>query len=394
MESVSPAAPATLQTADPAPPSPPSALAILADEYCQRHRKIENYLLIYFLVFALLRRARLEPGSRATRLSAQLAALLLVAAGIVGGPIALTAALNEWEVAPVGTWIAVGLIFGLMLVLLYRPLLFALDNFLCLHRAVSDEAGLRRLIAWERRFFRRRFAVPTALGLSFGLLAYLYSLGGSIEGSAGERPMAWGTVLIGFLLLYGVGEIIYSVVLLALESGVLRDCKYKVYPLSPLDSVALRRAIRGSSQLGLLVSLMATMFIVGFVALLQDRPIMVTQVGLFLVGLSYMATLAGVLLPRLAIKAIVQRQKEQALAPLQDRLEVLMPQLEQMNEEQYDKFKRIKEAHDTIRDATEEVLPLRVLGRLMGALVLPTLTFLASRFGESLIQGMLHQIRR
>ena len=30
-----------------------------------------------------------------------------------------------------------------------------------------DEAGLRRLIAWERRFFRRRFAVPTALGLSF-----------------------------------------------------------------------------------------------------------------------------------------------------------------------------------------------------------------------------------
>ena len=93
----------------------------------------------------------------------------------------------------------------------------------------------------QRRAPQRGALLAQRASLSFSMLG----MGGSIEGSAGERPMAWGTVLIGFLLLYGVGEIIYSVVLLALESGVLRDCKYKVYPLSPLDSVALRRAIRG-----------------------------------------------------------------------------------------------------------------------------------------------------
>lgn len=395
MESLPSAVPPTGSgpvAAEPPPASPPASLTELADAYCQRHRKVENYLLIYFLIFALLRRARLAPldkGPGPTRISVQLAALLLVAAGIVGAPVALTAMLDEWELAPVGTWAAVGLSFGLVVVLMYRPLLAALDNFLCLHRAVADEAGLRRLIAWERRFFHRRIAIPAAFGFSGGLLAYLYYL----ERYSGEKPMAWGTALVGFLLLYGVGEIIYSVVLLALESSVLRDCNYRVYKLSPLDSVALRRAIRGSSQLGLLVSLMATLFIVGFVALLEDRPVMVTQVGLFLVALSYLATLAGVLLPRLAIKSIVQRHKEAELAPLQERLDALTARLEAMSEEEFEKYKRIKEAHDTIRDATEEVLPLRVLGRLVGALVLPTLTFVASRFGESLLQGMMQRLR-
>lgn len=59
--------------------------------------------------------------------------------------------------------------------------------------------------------------------------------------------MAWGTALGGLMLLYG-GEVVRSVVLLALESHILRDCDYEVYRLSPLDSVALRRALGGSLQ--------------------------------------------------------------------------------------------------------------------------------------------------
>jgi hypothetical protein len=375
--------------AEPPPADPASIRSELAEQYCQRHRNIENYLLVYALAFGLLRRLRIDPVQGPRQGRGQLAAVLLVAMAMVGPALALTALLDEWAIAPIGTWLAVGVALGLLVVHMHSPLLRAIDSFLSLHRTTADEAGMRRLIAWEQRWFRRRVEAPLALLFSASLLFYLYY----IEEHYGERSMAWGTALIGFLLLYGVGEIIYSVMLLALESYVLRECNYDTYRLSPLDSVAMRRTIRGSSQLGLLVSVVATMFICGFVVLLGDRPIMVTQVGLLLLGLAYVATLAGVLLPRLAIKSIVQAQKEQALVPLQRRIEALAARVGELTDEQYTKLKRLKEAHDTIRDATEEVLPLRALGRLAGALILPTLTFVGSRFGETILQRLLHQIR-
>lgn len=276
------------------------------------------------------------------------------------------------------------------MVLLHAPLVRAIDNFLCLQRAIREPAGLLRLIAWDERWFRRAVAVPVALVFAVALLYSLYA----IDVQSGERPLAWGTLCVAFFLLYGVGETILSVMLLALESRVLRDCDYELYGPSPLDTVAVRRAIRGSSQLGFLVSLIATTFIVGFVALLEDRHTVVMQLGLFLVGLAYLATLAGVLLPRISINAVALRDKERRLLPLQHELSALAARMGDLTEAQYARYRRLKEVHDTIRDANEEVLPLRALGRLVGALVIPTLTFIASRFGETILQTLLHQGRR
>jgi hypothetical protein len=149
--------------------------------------------------------------------------------------------------------------------------------------------------------------------------------------------------------------------------------------------------MRGSTQLGFIVSLVATLFIVGFVVLLDNRPILVSQVALLGLGLAYVSTLAGLLLPRMAIKSIVQRQKERELAPLQDRINELLVDVRQLGEEQHKELNRLKETHDAILESSEEVLPLRAIGRLAGALILPTMTFLATRFGEAFLQGLLHR---
>lgn len=368
----------------------------LIAQYCARHRSVENFILIYYLLFGLLRRLGLDPVCGPRRWLGWVVGVLLVQMSLVGPPLALTGLIalvghehSAWPWETVGIWAAVGFCFGVLLLLMYGPMVSAIDTFLWLHRSIRDEQGLRRLIAWEGRWFRLRRAAPTAFLFGFAVLAYLHY----IEVVYRERPVAWGTALVGFMLLYGVGEVVYSVILLALESYILRDCDYEVYRLSPLDSVALRRAIGGSTQIGLLVSVVATLFIIGFVALLEDRPIMVSRVGQLLLGLAYLATLAGLLLPRLAIKAIVHKEKERELQPLQRRLDVLVAGVCEASEEKYKELKRLKETHDTIRDATEEVLPLRAIGRLMGALTLPTITFLASRFGEAFMQRMLHQLR-
>ena len=68
----------------------PDPVAQLAEQYCQRHRNVENYLLIYSLVFGLLRWLRLAPTAETRRWPAQLAAVLLVAAAVIGPPVLLT----------------------------------------------------------------------------------------------------------------------------------------------------------------------------------------------------------------------------------------------------------------------------------------------------------------
>lgn len=365
----------------------------LIAQYCARHRTVENFILIYYLLFGLLRRLGLDPIRGPRLWVGRVVGVLLVQLSFVGPPLGLTLLVEKsrgaWPWATMSIWAAVGFCFGVLLLVIYGPMVRAVDTFLWLHRSIREELGLRRLIAWESRWFQRRRSAPTALLFGVAVLAYLHY----IEVVYHERPMAWGTALVGFMLLYGVGEVVYSVILLALESYILRDCDYEVYRLSPLDSVAFRRAIGGSTQIGLLVSFVATLFIIGFVALLEDRPIMVSRVGQLLLGLAYLATLAGLLLPRLAIGAIVHKEKERELLPLQKRLDDLVARVTTGGEDHYKELKRIKEVHDTIRDATEEVLPLRAIGRLMGALTLPTLTFLASRFGEAFMQRMLHQLR-
>lgn len=374
-----------------------SVLDALIAQYCARHRTVENFILIYYLLFGLLRRLGLDPISGPRLWVGRVVGVLLVQLSFVGPPLALTLLVEKgprpgphpWPWETMSIWAAVGFCFGVLLLLMYGPMVRAVDTFLWLHRSIREELGLRRLIAWESRWFQRRRSAPTALLFGVAVLAYLHY----IEVVYHERPMAWGTALVGFMLLYGVGEVVYSVILLALESYILRDCDYEVYRLSPLDSVAFRRAIGGSTQIGLLVSFVATLFIIGFVALLEDRPIMVSRVGQLLLGLAYLATLAGLLLPRLAIQAIVHKEKERELRPLQKRLDDLVARVTTGGEDHFKELKRIKEVHDTIRDATEEVLPLRAIGRLMGALTLPTLTFLASRFGEAFMQRMLHQLR-
>ena len=136
---------------------------------------------------------------------------------------------------------------------------------------------------------------------------------------------------------------------------------------------------------------MFPLFIIGFVVLLEDRPIMVSRVGVLRLGLAYLSTMAGLLLPRLAIKYIVQKEKERDLIPLQRRIDQLVVRATTLDEDGFKELKRLKETHDTIRDSNEEVLPLRALGRLAGALILPTMTFLATRFGETFLQAMLRK---
>src|SRR5262245_22798669 len=103
----------------------------LVEKYCQRHRAIENYNLAYHLLFRLLGRLGFAPNARsAGSFWAGLVHLLLVMAGSLAAPLAVTAVLGEWAIAPIGIWIGVSFGLGLLMVLAYGPLVRATDTFL------------------------------------------------------------------------------------------------------------------------------------------------------------------------------------------------------------------------------------------------------------------------
>ena len=370
-----------LPVAAAAPPSDDVAAQI--ERYCAHHRAAENYIFFYRLVFGLLRRLRIDPLVGRGRVLSMLLLAILIA--IL--PVAVSTWLGEWSSNPIPEWCAVVIGFATLTIWAHGPLTHAIDAFLSLHRKIVDSDGIQRLLDFELRWFRLRRSVPFAALFSFGIHVYLYY----IEVYYQERPMTWGTATLTMLLLYQVGEIVYTVVLLGLESRLLPRCQYALYRPSPIDTVALRRSLRGTSGLVGLVSLVTTGIIVGFALLVEDRPIFLNRVGLLLLANAYLAAFAALLLPRLAIQSIVHIAKENQLRPLQGRLSELLENPVSMSEDQYKEFKRIKEVHDLLRDASEEVLPMRALGRLFGALLFPTMTFIVSRFGEHILLPMLRR---
>jgi hypothetical protein len=366
------------------PEARPDTLADLAEEYAERHKAMEEYIFAWFTTFNLMRWSGIDPLSWLGRLISILFVIIL----FLVVPLSVTAITGQWSIAPVRTWAVVAVVFGLLGVAIYEPFQRAIDTFLSLHRAMADEAGLRRLIAWDRRWNNIRTTVPAAGTFAAGLLVLLFL---SMQKPGVDIAMPAGTVVLGAMLLYQVCEITYTVFILGLESRILVAYDYELYRLSPIDSVALQQSIRGSNQIGVLVSLVATVFIIGFVILLPDPQLMIL-IGLILLGMAYLTTGFGVILPRLAMKRIVQLEKEREMVPLQRRLDYLSARLRELTEEEYEEMKRLKETHDIIRDSSEDVLPISTIGQLVSSLIVPTVALVAAVAGETFLGTLFERL--
>lgn len=369
-------------------PRPPETrsetLRILAEQYAERHKAMENYILAWFTTFGLLRQLGIDPLSWRGRLANVIFVVIL----FLGVPLVITAATGQWAVASIRIWAVVAVVFGVLGVAIYQPFQNAVDTFLSLHRAMADEPGLRRLIEWDQRWFNVRVTIPVAGAFALVMVVLLHFIRQRTPGVA----IPAGTIVVGAMLLHQVGEIMYTVFMLGIEAGMLGDYDYELYRLSPIDSVALQQSIDGSNRIALLVGLVATIFIIGFVILLPAQSSLIGQIALALLVMTYLATGFGVLLPRLAMKRIVQLEKAREMVPLQRRLDYLSAHLRELSDADYEEMKRLKEIHDIIRDSSENVLPISTIGQLVSSLILPTIAFMAAVAGEVVLSNVLERL--
>lgn len=345
-------------------------LRALGEQYAERNRAVDNYILAFFMTFGLLRRLGVDPLSRQGRVATG----LLWMTSLLGLPLIIAAVTGQWAVAEIQRWAVLAVSWGIGFMVVHRRYYDLIGDRVSLHRTMADESGLRRLIEWDRRWFNVRAMVAGGGAFVVATLVLLFS----IQQPRSMAPISAGTIVIAAILLYQMGEITFVNILLGPESRILVAYRYELYRLSPIDSVALQRSIRGYNGLALSNSLLATVSIIAFVILLPAHLSLAAQIALILLIMHYLSAAFRVLLPRLAIRQIIQAQKEREMAPLQRRLNDLSARLRELTEDEYEEMKRLKETHDQIRNSSENVLPMRAIGQILGALLLPTASFLAA----------------
>jgi len=105
-------------------------------------------------------------------------------------------------------------------------------------------------------------------------------------------------------------------------------------------------------------------------------------VVLSLLLLQYVSTIMGTLTPRLVLGRVIQATKDSEMEILQVRLNDLLPRLEELTEEEYERMQRLLEIQDAIRNSPENLLPLGAIAKTFGALLLSTLTVLATTLAQ------------
>ena len=137
-------------------------------------------------------------------------------------------------------------------------------------------------------------------------------------------PLPINAMVISSMMLYQIGEIMYSVSLLSVESYILRSYRYKLYRLSPIDSIPIKMSIQGSNRLALLVGLLATVFIISFTILLWTQVRLVAPVALALLLSGYLTIAFGIVYPRLTMRRIIQEAKWREMNLLQQQLDTFL----------------------------------------------------------------------
>lgn len=355
-------------------------LRALGEQYAHRTRDIRNYSLFWFTTSRLFRRLGVSRHGR-------LAAALLWMIFMLGLPLIITGVAGQWAVAEIQRWAVVAVTFGITGMVIDRLYYESAYDRVSLHRTIADESGLRRLMAWDRRWYSVRAMASAAGAFMVATLVLVFS----IQQPGSIAPISAGTIVVAAMLLYLVGENLYGIFIWSVESRILVGYKYELYRLSPIDSVAVQRSLRGYNGAALLASLLTTIFIIELIILLPAHSSLLVQIALVLLIITYLSVGLGVLLPRLAIRRIIQAQKEREMAPLQSRLNYLSARLRELTEDEYEEMKRLEETHDKIRNSSEDVLPIGAIGRIVGTLLLPTVTFVAAVAGQVDLSNLLER---
>ena len=356
----------------------------ITQQWIDQHCKLEKTILAWFIPFYILGRFHIEPQSRVGKLLIFIFYIFV----FLGLPLSVTAIFDEWVLAPIGSWTIIAIIFGLVVGTSYN-LYYGIGLNVCsISHTVVDNDAIQRQIIWDRRWFNLRIGGTVGALTSVIMLisvSYINRQGLSVVIPGGNL------LVIGFLS-YQIGELACNNLLMCFESQNFSGMKHELFRFNPLETHTLQQAIIGYNQFGLVTSLVITVFIASSAILLPSSAYLANPVWLILVMTVYAIIILAVILPRYFLQIIVQKTKQREILPIQQRLNNMFDQLMNLSEKEHSDMLRLENIQDLICKAPESCLPFSTIGRLFGALVLPTITFILAVLGEAYISSLLERV--
>jgi len=337
---------------------------------------------------------------------APLSAAAVVLAGLIGVGIRLalallaTAVAGAWAAIPWGRWAVVLAFFvafdagrpfvGPPVDVPSGPRVRRIvEDWTPLVPAIVRESDLRDLARFFRRWHRPLVGAALGVVVATSMLAAAWWLA---PVAMGDLPV--GTIVLLAWLLFDFGAtVIYQGVLVS-WAFMAREARYdhRLFWPSPADSPEVQNAMRRTTTQGSAAGLWVTVYLVMTVVLVSwDSPLVVPLgAGFILIG--YLATFGAALSGRGSVQRIVQRVRDQRLGGLRERIDSFGPRYTDLSPQESRQLGDLLFLHDKIRDAPATPTTTRTVMHTAVALIIPTILFLVTVFGEVYAERFLDTI--
>ena len=264
-----------------------------------------------------------------------------------------------------------------------------MESYTALAPTIARESDLRDLVGFTRRLYRA--PVVAAAGVA---VAAVMLLSGWLFAPTALGDLPAGSIVLLALLLYDFGTLpIWSNTLFNWAT-MARQARYDhhLFWPSPADSPEVRkamgRAIGQASTAGMWITffLVLTVVLVGW-----DSPLVLPlAVGFVVIG--YLSTFALAIRYPASVRKIVERSRQQRLQGLQRRIDTFGPRYTDLSAQESEQLRDLLFLHDRIRDAATSTNTTYAMVRTAAGLLIPTIAFVITVFGEVSAERILDAI--
>jgi len=150
--------------------------------------------------------------------------------------------------------------------------------------------------------------------------------------------------------------------------------------------------MRKTTEQGSAAGLYITLFLVMTVVLVGwDSPLVLPlAVGFVVIG--YLTTIGMAFSNRASVRKIVERNRQQRLALFRSRIDAFAPRMVDLSPEEPERLRDLLFLHDRIRDAPTSTTTTHTMVRTAAGLLIPTIAFVVTVFGEVSAERILDAI--
>jgi hypothetical protein len=311
-----------------------------------------------------------------------------------------TALAGQWTGIPWGRWAVILVFYGLIDVGMAAAwpsfgspvparLRRLIKNWTALLPTMVRESDLRDLVGFTQRLYRLPVVATAGVAVAAVML-----LAGWLFAPTALSDLPAGSIVLLALLLYDFGTLpIWSNTLFNWAT-MARQARYDhhLFWPSPADSPEVRKAMRRTIGQAFAAGMWITVFLVLTVVLAGwDSPLVLPlAVGFVVIG--YFATIVLAVRYPASVRKIIERSRQQRLHGLQRRIDAFGPRYTGLSTQESMELRDLLFLHDRIRDAPATPTTTHTVVRTAAGLLIPTIAFVITVFGEVSAERILDAI--